>query len=246
MRKINKEREEDDSLPNRSSLLHRQKQQQQQQQQQQLEELQNENLIKTTKGSIRGKRNNVRDTINNYYRMIDRLLKSSNEIKRDFQQEEKNLCVIYVTSLTVIRKTLMESKAIEDLLFKLFVRFELRDVYLHEKYRQELIERLDGRFIIPAMFIDGSFIGILYRHHQKWWIIEKRSKVNRNETRDRLRPGLRKMMIKKKKSSEKRVQNQTKSSKQSSGKMGSRLNAKIGTRGEKSILTDQHDCLILF
>ncbi|KPM02330.1 hypothetical protein QR98_0007410 [Sarcoptes scabiei] len=73
MRKINKEREEDDSLPNRSSLLHRQKQQQQQQQQQ-LEELQNENLIKTTKGSIRGKRNNVRDTINNYYRMIDRLL----------------------------------------------------------------------------------------------------------------------------------------------------------------------------
>ena len=45
-----------------------------------------------------------------------------------------------------------------------FIQFELRDVYINDQYRQELIERLNGELIIPSLFIDGQFIGVSIYH----------------------------------------------------------------------------------
>ncbi|KAH7645022.1 glutaredoxin domain-containing cysteine-rich protein [Dermatophagoides farinae] len=123
----------------------------QQQQQQQL-------LIKAKNGSIRGKRNNVRQTINNYIRLVQSSL--NNEIgQRNFIEEEQNRCILYVTTLAIIRKTLSDSKGLQSILKNHFIQFELRDVYINDQYRQELIERLNGKLIIPSLFIDGQFIG---------------------------------------------------------------------------------------
>lgn len=81
----------------------------------------------------------------------------------DFEQKHPpggNDCVIlYSTSFRSIRKTFEDCQAIRFLLESFKVKFYVRDVSMHLKFREELWSILGGRVIPPRLFIKGRYIG---------------------------------------------------------------------------------------
>ncbi|KAI4310624.1 hypothetical protein MLD38_035589 [Melastoma candidum] len=67
--------------------------------------------------------------------------------------------VFYSTSLRGIRKTFEDCTAIRFLLRSFKIQFSERDVSLHNQYRDELREVLEGVAIPPKLFIRGRYIG---------------------------------------------------------------------------------------
>ncbi|KAL6141625.1 hypothetical protein ACLB2K_059913 [Fragaria x ananassa] len=69
-------------------------------------------------------------------------------------------CVIlYSTSLTGIRKTFEDCKAIRFLLESFKVTVQERDVSMHIEFREELWKMFDTKVIPPRLFIKGRYIG---------------------------------------------------------------------------------------
>lgn len=43
-----------------------------------------------------------------------------------------------------------------------FIEFSIRDVYLNDKYKDELLERINGQLVLPALFVDGEYQGVFF------------------------------------------------------------------------------------
>ncbi|XP_050383460.1 uncharacterized protein At5g39865 [Argentina anserina] len=67
--------------------------------------------------------------------------------------------VLYLTSLTGIRKTYEDCKAIRFLLESFKVAVQERDVSMHMEFREELWKMFDSKVIPPRLFIKGRYIG---------------------------------------------------------------------------------------
>ena len=73
--------------------------------------------------------------------------------------------VLYTTSLRGIRKTFEDCNTIRRVIESLFVHIDERDVALHQGFRNELKEMMQGASLgsipmpVPRLFIDGRYIG---------------------------------------------------------------------------------------
>ncbi|KAM1293869.1 hypothetical protein ACFX2H_013869 [Malus domestica] len=67
--------------------------------------------------------------------------------------------ILYSTSMTGVRKTFEDCKAIRFLLESFKVSVYERDVSMHMEFRQELWTLFGGRVIPPSLFIKGRHIG---------------------------------------------------------------------------------------
>ncbi|XP_062003979.1 uncharacterized protein At5g39865-like isoform X2 [Rosa rugosa] len=67
--------------------------------------------------------------------------------------------ILYSTSLTGIRKTFEDCKAIRFLLESFKVTVQERDVSMHMEFREELWKMFDSKVIPPRLFIKGRYIG---------------------------------------------------------------------------------------
>ncbi|KAL3825662.1 hypothetical protein ACJIZ3_021691 [Penstemon smallii] len=73
--------------------------------------------------------------------------------------EEKELVILYTTSLRGIRKTFKDCNTIRFLLESFRVVYYEKDVSMHLEYRDELWRMLGGRVVPPRLFIRGKYIG---------------------------------------------------------------------------------------
>ena len=69
--------------------------------------------------------------------------------------------IIYTTSFRGVRSTYEECKYVLSVFHNLRVKVEERDVYVHQFYYNELMERLQRRSAaVPQVFISGQHIGV--------------------------------------------------------------------------------------
>lgn len=127
-------------------------------------------IIKGPTGSVRGKRNIVRKSISNYTQLVKQANLEKGKQERDFRKEERHKCVLYLTSLGIIRKTFDESKQIKAILKNNFIDFDERDVYINEEFKKELRQRMNRlsmknsetyviEFKVPVFFVNGHLLG---------------------------------------------------------------------------------------
>lgn len=133
-------------------------------------------IITGPTGSVRGKRNIVRKSINNYTELVNQSKPRKGKGERNFHREDYKRVVLFTTSLGCIRKSFDDSKALKAILDNQFIVYEERDLYLSEDYRLELKERFqliqskcwagrisnvtkNDQFRIPALFVSGFLLG---------------------------------------------------------------------------------------
>ena len=69
--------------------------------------------------------------------------------------------MVYTTSLSAIRDTYKECRAVNLMLRGHCVMIQQKDIMLHEEYHKELKERLDDDTVtVPQVFINGHHIGV--------------------------------------------------------------------------------------
>merc|ERR1719189_118621 len=81
---------------------------------------------------------------------------------RSLQEEERSQCVVYLTSLGVIRNTLQRCSNVSKIFRNFFVRVVEKDLYLCPEYKAELEARLDtplSSLKLPIVFLRGVFLG---------------------------------------------------------------------------------------
>ncbi|XP_074593511.1 glutaredoxin domain-containing cysteine-rich protein CG31559-like [Brevipalpus obovatus] len=111
--------------------------------------------IKGPSGSVRGIRHCVRHNVQSYYDIIGN---SSQSSARKYAKEERNKCVLYSTTLGIVRKTFENCRKLRAILYQNLIAYEERDVYLNSDFREELLER-HGLVIIPSLFVNGKYLG---------------------------------------------------------------------------------------
>lgn len=72
---------------------------------------------------------------------------------------EENQCVLYTTTLGIIRRTFEDSKLMRSILNLNLIQYEERDVYLNQEYKHQL--RLRCKLIyVPSLFVEGKLLGV--------------------------------------------------------------------------------------
>jgi len=124
-------------------------------------------------GSVRGKRNNVRHNVNQFMSIIKRANIEKADLVRDYEREEVNKCVVYVTSVGIVRKTFENCRKLKAILDQHFVDFDERDIFIDNNFKRELVDRLlrsggveggakgvlSGRLPVPVLFVHGKLVG---------------------------------------------------------------------------------------
>lgn len=80
------------------------------------------------------------------------------ELVAQLEAREQGHCVVYVTTLGVLRRTFDDSRRMCAILQLNKIRFDERDIYLSQEYKHELRARCTGLALhmqVPAMFVDG-------------------------------------------------------------------------------------------
>jgi len=118
--------------------------------------------IISSKGTVRGVKNRVRDNILHFFSNSQDGKKhssKSNEVNWE-NNPDRGKVILYTTSLGFVRATQYECKYVKKMFHNLMVRFDERDLFVHPHFKDELQKKL-GRDIItlPQVFIDGKLIG---------------------------------------------------------------------------------------
>lgn len=86
-------------------------------------------------------------------------LQDNDKCSRNFVKEERNKCVLYTTTLGVVRKTFESCRKMRAILYQNLIVYEERDVYLNSDFREELMERHE-LVEIPSLFVKGKYLGV--------------------------------------------------------------------------------------
>jgi len=118
--------------------------------------------IISSKGTVRGVKNRVRDNILHFFSNSQDGKKhnsKNNEVHWE-KNPDRGKVILYTTSLGFVRATQYECKYVKKIFHNLMVRFDERDLFVHPHFKDELQKKL-GRDIItlPQVFIDGKLIG---------------------------------------------------------------------------------------
>uniref|UniRef100_A0A0A1WPW6 Glutaredoxin domain-containing cysteine-rich protein CG31559 n=1 Tax=Zeugodacus cucurbitae TaxID=28588 RepID=A0A0A1WPW6_ZEUCU len=109
--------------------------------------------IRSSKGTVRGVKNRVRNGIATFLQMQQPNVKN-------FKEKDAGKVVLYTTSMGIIRDTYAKCANVKQILRTLLVKFEERDVFMSIEYQQEIKERMHSEAIkVPQLFVEGQHIG---------------------------------------------------------------------------------------
>lgn len=110
--------------------------------------------IRSSKGTIRGVKNRVRNGIATYLQMHHTINTKS------YKDKDAGKVVLYTTSMGIIRDTYAKCANMKQILRTLLVKFEERDVFMSNELQQEIKDRMQSEYInVPQLFVDGHHIG---------------------------------------------------------------------------------------
>ncbi|XP_055385942.1 glutaredoxin domain-containing cysteine-rich protein CG31559-like [Condylostylus longicornis] len=109
--------------------------------------------IRSTKGTVRGVKNRVRNGIATFLQMQQPSLKN-------LKKKDIGKVIVYTTSMGIIRETYTRCANVKQILRTLLVKFEERDVFMSLEYQQEIKERMQMDVIeVPQLFVEGQYVG---------------------------------------------------------------------------------------
>ncbi|CAO1394952.1 unnamed protein product [Diamesa serratosioi] len=109
--------------------------------------------IRSSKGTVRGVKNRVRNGIATFLQMQQTTVKN-------YKDKDAGKVVVYTTSMGIVRSTYAKCQSIKQILRTLLVKFEERDVYMSNEYQDEVKDRmLKDEIDIPQLFVNGQHIG---------------------------------------------------------------------------------------
>lgn len=109
--------------------------------------------IRSSKGTVRGVKNRVRNGIATFLQMQQSNVKN-------YKEKDSGKVVLYTTSMGIVRETYAKCSNVKQILRTLLVKFEERDVFMSCDYQQEIKERMQSEEIqVPQLFVEGQHIG---------------------------------------------------------------------------------------
>ncbi|XP_031629342.1 glutaredoxin domain-containing cysteine-rich protein CG31559-like [Contarinia nasturtii] len=109
--------------------------------------------IRSSKGTIRGVKNRVRNGIATFLQMQQTNVKN-------YKEKDAGKVVLYSTSMGIVRETYAKCANVKQILRTLLVKFEERDIFMSSEYQQEIKDRMQSREIqVPQLYVDGQHIG---------------------------------------------------------------------------------------
>ena len=83
-------------------------------------------------------------------------------------KSEKQILILYSTSMAVIRNTFEDSNKLRSILQRNWIDYEERDIYLNKGFRIELQRKLKkakswkckGQLLIPSLFLGSRLLGV--------------------------------------------------------------------------------------
>jgi len=109
--------------------------------------------IRSSKGTIRGVKNRVRNGIATFLQMQQTNVKN-------YKEKDAGKVVLYSTSMGIVRETYAKCANVKQILRTLLIKFEERDVFMSCEYQQEIKERMQSVAIqVPQLYVDGQYIG---------------------------------------------------------------------------------------
>ncbi|XP_055297563.1 glutaredoxin domain-containing cysteine-rich protein CG12206-like [Sitodiplosis mosellana] len=109
--------------------------------------------IRSSKGTIRGVKNRVRNGIATFLQMHQTNVKN-------FKEKDAGKVVLYSTSMGIVRETYAKCANVKQILRTLLVKFEERDIFMSNEYQQEIKDRMQSMEIqVPQLYVDGQYIG---------------------------------------------------------------------------------------
>lgn len=109
--------------------------------------------IRSSKGTVRGVKNRVRNGIATFLQMQQSNIKN-------FKEKDAGKVVLYTTSMGVVRETYAKCANVKQILRTLLIKFEERDVFMSTEYQNEIKNRMQSDdILVPQLFVDGQHIG---------------------------------------------------------------------------------------
>ncbi|KAM7350134.1 uncharacterized protein ACRADG_008797 [Cochliomyia hominivorax] len=113
----------------------------------------NTSTIRSSKGTVRGVKNRVRNGIATFLQLQQPNIKN-------YKEKDSGKVVLYTTSMGIIRDTYAKCSNVKQILRTLLVKFEERDVFMSVEYQQEIKERMHSDVIkVPQLYVEGQHIG---------------------------------------------------------------------------------------
>ncbi|XP_065365347.1 glutaredoxin domain-containing cysteine-rich protein CG12206-like [Calliphora vicina] len=113
----------------------------------------NTSTIRSSKGTVRGVKNRVRNGIATFLQLQQPNIKN-------YKEKDSGKVVLYTTSMGIIRDTYAKCSNVKQILRTLLVKFEERDVFMSVEYQQEIKERMHSDIIkVPQLYVEGQHIG---------------------------------------------------------------------------------------
>jgi len=107
--------------------------------------------IRSVRGTVRGVKNRVRAGIATFLQ---------DQTAKNYSESEQGRCVVYVTSIGIVRETKARCTAIRNIFRNMLIRYDERDVFMSREHLQELTHRLGGRAgALPQVFLHGQHLG---------------------------------------------------------------------------------------
>jgi len=114
-----------------------------------------ETAIMSVKGTVRGVRNRVKTGIKTFLQ---------DQKKKNYIAAENGMCVVFVTSLGIVRETRTRCSSVRKIFRNLCVRISERDVLMSREHYHDLRSRLGVSDLstsipLPQVFINGELLG---------------------------------------------------------------------------------------
>ncbi|EGD76880.1 hypothetical protein PTSG_08227 [Salpingoeca rosetta] len=113
--------------------------------------------IRSTTGTIRGKRHGVRAKLEVLTHRGVAL--QDDELSRIYEEERDGSIVVYISGVQAVRETFQRCEDIKKLLYNLRLKVVYKDISLDAGYASELKKRCGAGATVPQVFVNGIHFG---------------------------------------------------------------------------------------
>ncbi|XP_050672892.1 glutaredoxin domain-containing cysteine-rich protein CG31559-like [Leptidea sinapis] len=108
--------------------------------------------IRSSKGTIRGVKNRVRNGIATFLQM--------QATTKSYKEKDAGKVVVYTTTMGIVRSTYQRCVLVKKILRNLLIKYEERDIFMSTEYQDEIRDRMKSeQILIPQLFVDGQYVG---------------------------------------------------------------------------------------